>query len=158
MDEQVDFAVIGSELADAIVTELPGWVSRCVNRFVSNPDDGEIEAAGRAAVQHVEGQLRTLLAADLDAQRATPLTIVRTAVSFPTELIRAHGVSAVPRDPFAERSFPDDVYDITPSGWIDIGESVVDPGLRWSAAKAYLHGNRHRSSGERSESDGPGRI
>jgi hypothetical protein len=144
MEEQIDFAAIGASLADAILKELPGWVERCVLRFVLEPDPDELMRAAKDAVEQVESPLRELLAADIDRQRGTPLTIVRTAVSFPTSVIAAHGVSPVPRDPFAEQSFPLDVYDLTPGSWADIGDSVPDPGLRWSVAKAYLHSARHR--------------
>jgi hypothetical protein len=145
MDEEIDFAAIGETLADAIVAELPGWVQRCVMRFVADPDGAEIVNAGNAAVELIETPLRALLATDIDEQRGTPLTIVRRAVVVPTHVLADLFVPPVNRDPFAAQSFPLDVYDLTPGSWADIGETVADPGLRWSVAKAYIHASRHRS-------------
>ncbi len=139
------FAAIGAELADRVVAVLPKWVSRSVARYVPQADTVAVAVAGENAVAAIQSPLRRLLAADIDQQRGTPLTIIREAVQFPTEVLAAAGVAPVGRDPFTERSFPNDVYDLSPGSWTDIDESLADIGLRWSVAKAFLHRQRHLS-------------
>jgi hypothetical protein len=137
------FARLGNELASRVIEVLPSWVDRTVRRFLADAEQDAVDAAAASAVDAVEGPLRSLLAADLDEQRGTPLTIIRRAVQYPTAVLEAAGVPPVQRDPFAERSFPLDHYDLSPGSWSDLDESLGDPGLRWSVAKAFLHRQRH---------------
>ncbi|MGH9265244.1 MAG: hypothetical protein ACRD1D_11190, partial [Acidimicrobiales bacterium] len=63
-------------LADAIAAALPGWVERSVARYADVADPavaGATREAGRRAAEEVGGQVRVLLAADIDEQRTTPL-------------------------------------------------------------------------------------
>jgi hypothetical protein len=46
------------------------------------------------------------------------------------------GCAPVVRDEFDERSFPDDVYGLSPATWVDIDEALVEPGIEWGAWKA----------------------
>jgi hypothetical protein len=145
-DDEVNviaFAQIGESLADQVVAVLPGWVHSCIRRFIDPPDPVAVAQASADALQLVEGPLRALLATDLDQQRGTPLAIIRRAVACPTAVLVDHGIEPVERDPFAERSFPEDHYDLSPGSWSDIDPSLADIGLRWSVAKAFLHRQRH---------------
>ena len=142
MAEDDALAVEGAALADAIVAALPRWSVRVVAER-GGPAD-RAEAAGRAAADAIGPSLRTLLAADVDAQRVNPLAIVRTAVAWPTEVLRDAGVRPVVRDDYAEAHFPDDVYDLTPMTWADVDESLIELGIRWGAMKAHVHLQRHR--------------
>jgi hypothetical protein len=139
----IAFAQIGASLADQVIAALPLWVEQCVRRFVEDPDTDAIADAATSAIATIEEPLRTLLATDIDQQRGTPLNVIRQAVSFPTEVIAALNIEPVIRDPFAERSFPEDLYDLSPASWSDIDPSLADIGLRWSVAKAFLHRQRH---------------
>lgn len=137
-------------LADAVEAALPGWVERNVARLVVawrgalDPETAAAaRAAGREAASAVGHEVRALLALDVDEQRETPLTLLRGAVRFPTAVLRAAGVPPVERDPFRARAFPDDVYDLAPSTWADVSESLVGPGLAWGAWKAMAHRARH---------------
>lgn len=141
------FGEAGVQLADAIVRALPIWVQCCVSRFIDGIDDVVVSNAGIEAVATVEGPLRDLLSAPIDAQRSTPLTVVRTAVAFPTSVLARAGVAAVDRDPFDARAFPDDVYGIAPATWADLGDEVAEAGMRWSVNKAFLHRRLHRDDG-----------
>jgi hypothetical protein len=148
------FTAAGNTLADTIVSALPDWVLGCVNRFAADigPDDPHsvarlVAAAGIQAAVAVEPPLRELLAAPIDEQRSTPLTIVRTAVQFPTAVLEALGVAPIERDPFDARAFPLDVYGISPASWGDLGSDVGEAGLRWSVNKAFLHRHLHRARG-----------
>ena len=89
-------------------------------------------------------EVRHLLSLDVDAQRTNPLSVVRSAVRYPTEVLRSAGVPPVRRDEFAERAFPDDIYDLSPASFADVDPSLHEPGVVWGAAKAHIHLTRHR--------------
>lgn len=131
-------------LADGIEAALPGWVVRCVGRYLPDPGEEAADAGTRAAVE-VGGAVRQLLALDIDEQRTTPLTLLRDAVRYPAEVLRGAGVLPVERDPFSRERFPDDDYDLTPATFADVDPSLADVGLAWGAAKAWEHKRRHRA-------------
>jgi hypothetical protein len=56
----------------------------------------------------------------------------------------AAGVPPVHRDRHAERLFPDDLYDLGPAAFGDLGPEVHDRGLEWGAAKAHVVLRRRR--------------
>ncbi len=137
-------------LADGIEATLPRWVERSVERLLvghlGSADPGvmaEARAAGQRAVADVGPRLRSLLAADIDAQTTNPLSILRQAVRYPTEVLRRAGVPPVQRDRFAEQHFPDDLYDLTPTSFADVDPSLFEAGIAWGASKAWLHKQRH---------------
>jgi hypothetical protein len=134
-------------LADAIDAVLPAWVERRVrDRLGVVPDDVAAAAAeaGERARQEVGGAIRELLLRDVDEQRGNPLALLRAAVRYPTEVLRAAGAPAVERDKFSRERFPDDDYDLTPANWSDLDPSLLDLGIAWGAAKAFEHKRRHR--------------
>ena len=97
----------------------------------------------------VAPRVRALLELDVDSQPTGPLAVVRTVVVHPTRVLAGAGVPPVERDEFAERAFPDDVYDLTPGSFRDLGENVHEAGLRWGAAKAHMTLARRRAEGLR---------
>lgn len=124
-------------LAEAIEAALPVWIGR----VAPGVDPAPIVAA-------VMAEVRALLAADIDDQRTTPLAVIReVAVPMLTSALHAAGTRdpVAHRDEFAVSRFPDDVYGLTPSSWADIDESLVEPGIVWGAAKAFVH-NQRRSA------------
>lgn len=132
------------ELASAVEAALPGWVVRCVTRLA--PGAGEraaAEAAGQRAGVEVGAAVRALLLTDVDAQRTTPLALLRDAVRYPTAVLAEAGVPPVARDPFAVERFPDDVYDLTPASFADVEPGLGELGIRWGASKAWEHKQRH---------------
>jgi hypothetical protein len=138
-------------LADAVEEALPRWVSRSVERILvayrgaADPAVmAEAAEAGLRAVADVMPRLRALLATDVDDQRTNPLSILRGAVGYPTEVLRDAGVPGVVRDDFDERAFPHDDYGLTPATWADVDPSLHEPGLAWGAAKAHVHLSRRR--------------
>lgn len=143
--EPVDY---GAALADAAEHALPDWVMRCVRGFRTDLDADAAIAARQAGVE-VIGRLRVLLATDLDEQRTNPLAVLRTAVRYPTEVLAAAGVAPLHREPFAVAAFPDDVYDLSPATWSDIAPELQDPGISWSAWKAYEFLRRRKAEGKR---------
>jgi hypothetical protein len=138
------------DLADAIEAALPGWVAGSVERVMAQrsmmvtPENREAAtAAGSLAQDEVGTAIRALLAADIDDQRETPLTLLRQAVRYPTRVLKDAGVAPVARDRFAERTFPHDIYDLTPASLADVDPGLRDLGIAWGAAKAFEHKRRH---------------
>ena len=143
-------------LADAIEAVLPGWVERSVRAVLAasgTPVTDEMLAAandaGQQAAADVGGEMRALLALDVDEQHDTPLTLLRAAVRYPTAVLRDAGVPPVVRDEFKARAFPDDAYDLAPASFADVDPSLADLGIAWGAAKAHTHMARHRGDGAR---------
>jgi hypothetical protein len=136
-------------LADRIDAVLPDWVERCVLDRLHGPvPDHVVDAArvaGEQARLEVGAAVRRLLEADVDEQRGNPLDLLRRAVRYPTEVLRDAGAPAVDRDRFSLERFPDDDYDLTPATWSDIDPSLLELGIAWGAAKAWVHKQRHAS-------------
>ncbi len=138
-------------LAEAVDRVLAAWVERSVTRIMvayrgSVPADVRAAAAeaGEAARSNAGAELRELLERDIDDQRTNPLSVLRSAVRFPTAVLRDAGVPPVVRDDFKERAFPGDVYDLAPATWRDVDETLHEPGLIWGAWKAGEHLRRRR--------------
>jgi len=152
-----DWAICGmdayvQQLADAVADVVPRWLTRCVidaaRRLGAVPTPelrADAEAMSRAAAPMVVAELNELLATDVDAQRTNPLSVLRSAVRFPTEVLERHGVPHARRDDFAVRAFPSDVYALSPATWADVDESLQEPGLIWGAWKAKTVLNRRRT-------------
>lgn len=130
---------------------LPRWVERSVARVLAawqgrSPDPAVLEAAREAGLQaaaEIGPAVRALVGADIDAQRTTPLTLLRSAVRYPTRVLQEAGVPPVERDPIQVRLLPDDLYDLSPASFADVDPSLSEPGMVWGAAKALAHRRRH---------------
>ena len=110
------------------------------------PEPAVAEAAGNAgrrAAAEVGSEVRALLAADIDEQRTTPLSLLRSAVRYPTQVLEEAGVPPVERDPIQERLLPGDIYDLSPARFADVDPALAEPGMVWGAAKALAHRRRH---------------
>lgn len=163
MSDDDKLAEYAQQLADAIDGAVGSWIVRCVEQRLRAWQGGsdvdarvlaEARAAGEQARAELGPQLRKLLATDIDEQRLTPLTLLRRAVRYPTEVLRAAGVPPVVRDEFVERAFPDDVYDLSPATFADIDPALHEPGLVWGAAKAHVHLSRRKAGRVRGDSPG----
>ena len=138
-------------LADAVDAALPGWVERSVARVLvawqGGPPDPEVlkaaREAGLQAAAEIGPAVRALVEADIDAQRSTPLALLRSAVRYPTRVLQEAGVPPVERDPIQVRLLPDDLYDLSPASFADVDPSLAEPGMVWGAAKALAHRRRH---------------
>ena len=146
---------VSDELAAAVERALPQWCRAHVCRLITasgvagEATEDELQQMVEACVADVMPRLRALLAADIDEQRTNPLAVVRTAVTHPTEVLKRLGVPHVVRDEFAEANFPDDVYDLSPAAFSDLGPELHQLGLAWGAAKAFTHLQRRREEGLR---------
>jgi hypothetical protein len=151
LSDMVDLAEHAQTLADGIEAALPRWVERSVERvyraWAGPPPAGVADAArraGRAAAATIGPQVHDLLAADVDAQWTTPLTLVRSAVPFASAVLEEAGVPPAQRDAVAVAMFPEDIYGLAPASFVDLDPSLADPGLAWGAAKAWTHRRRHQ--------------
>jgi len=127
------------ETSDRVVAK---WVERlirihCDEQKISDPRVGDLCISVIAQVStEVHVNLVELLSRDVFEQRTNPLAIFREATRPITELLSNLGCSPVSRDDFNERSFPEDIYGLSPATWIDIDEALVEPGIEWGAWKA----------------------
>jgi hypothetical protein len=143
-------------LADRIEEAIPGWIDRSVRRVLAGQgiavDDvvtARIDDASRAARSEGGRRVRALLSSDIDAQAGTPLAVLRSLVPYATAVLESAGAHPVARDEFSVRSFPKDVYDLTPASFADVDPALHEPGLVWGAAKAHVHLARRRREGKR---------
>lgn len=160
-DDPADAAALAryaADLAARVEAAIPGWVERCVREVLAAQglalDEATAAAAtdaGKAAQADGGPRLRALLETDIDEQRQNPLGILRSLVTYPTAVLRDAGAGPVSRDDFAARNFPDDVFDLTPAAFADVGPDLHEPGLVWGAAKAHIHLSRRRSTVHRPE-------
>jgi len=142
-----------SSLADAVDALLGPWVERSVERIyvqqlTRRPPQEVRDAAalaGTEAREEVVPKVRALLALDIDEQRSSPLSVLRSAARFPTRVLLDAGVPAPVRDEFLQKQFPDDVYDLGPAAFADLDPVLHEPGLIWGAAKAHVHLARRRA-------------
>jgi hypothetical protein len=139
----------GARLIEGVQTAIGPWAVRVVaeridawgNAPAATRTNAVAEAAaiGLRAAERVAGELGALLALDPEAQRATPLEIVRSAVREPTEVLRSAGVPEVVRDDFAERAWPHDVYALVPNTLADLGDEELAPlHVAWGVGKATV--------------------
>jgi hypothetical protein len=135
---------------------LPGWVVRCVETRLVQwqgqvPDEvrAAAEAAGAEARADITPRVAEVLRADIDDQPVPPLSILRTAVRYPTRVLADAGVPHVVRDEMDERMHPDDVYGLAPANFADLDPRLHEPGLAWGAAKAFVHLRRRKAEGRR---------
>ena len=149
MDEYVQ------QLADAVAAAVPKWLVRCVittaRRLGVVPTaqmQADAEEMSRTTAPLVIAALNDLLATDVDEQTTNPLSVLRLAVRHPTEVLERLGVTHPHRDEFAVRSFPGDVYGLSPATWADVDESLQEPGLIWGAWKAKTVLTRRRAEGK----------
>ena len=145
MADDVDVALAehGDLLADAVERVLPLWSARVVSERGGPALRPAGEVAGREAAAALMPELRALLAADVDDQRANPMSLLRRAVAWPTAVLVDAGVPTPHRDDHARAHFPDDVYGLTPMAWADVDPSLHDLGILWGALKARAHLARH---------------
>jgi hypothetical protein len=96
------------------------------------------QRATDAATERVVRELRILFALDPVEQRATPLEIVRSSYREPTAALAAAGIPGVVRDPFDERSWPDDEYGLVIRTLAEVDDELGPMQLAWGLAKARL--------------------
>ena len=147
----------GRQMIDGVERALPGWAQRQAERIVEawgahTPEEqraigGRAREAGGVAAGRIAAELTELFEIDPDAQRLTPLQVVRTAYREVATVLRDAGLPPVVRDPFDERVLPDDDYNLAPRTLADLGdEDLGSVHLTWGAAKAVVHKARRAPS------------
>lgn len=147
--DDAKLAEYAADLLAGIEAYTGPWVENVLRTRVDASRVEPLAESLAGEVDRVVNEVAALLETDIDAQRANPLAIVRSLVPALTVALRAEGVAPVPRDPDAERLFPDDVFDLTPGAFVDIHPDLHMPGLAWGAAKAHVHLQRRRAEGLR---------
>ena len=150
-DDEAALARYGDELVRAVDASIGAWIRSCVEsvlaaqqRAIDDRTRALIADAARDAARDVGDRLRDLLARDIDEQPHNPLSILRSAVSYPTHVLRAAGAQPVARDEFDTHAFPDDEFGLTPAAFADFSPAVHEAGTAWGAAKAFVHLRRRR--------------
>ena len=122
------------DLITAVDHVIEGWLVRITRNRLSDhlsvitPDvDAEIAAAAREARIATITRLREVVFADVDAQAANPLQVLRQAVDLPAAVLRRAGVPVVERDEFD--AYIEGLRDKGQTGFIDNGIST-DEGQR----------------------------
>lgn len=163
--DEAMLGVYADALASGIELALPAWVLRCVTGIidawvaatgargepltqVTQVTQAAVVAGGEAAAT-IGPRVRAVLATDVDRQTTSPLAVVREAVRWPTAVLTEAGVPRVERDAFAERTFPDDIYDLAPASLADLDPALQEAGIAWGAAKAHIVLARRRAEGKR---------
>jgi hypothetical protein len=155
-------AEASSALIDGVAATLPSWAAGAAEMLLAawggldagrqREVVGEAREAGERAARRVATELAELAALDPAEQRATPLEIIRTAVSEPTQVLAAAGMPDVVRDPFDERAWPDDRFGLVPRTLKDLDPGLAAVHFAWGVAKAAVL--RARAAGGRA---GPGK-
>lgn len=152
--DEARYAEISVQLVEAVATAVPIWIERLVaerlqawSGHVSPEVAASAVTAGEAAKDDVVPRLRALVTTDIDEQRGNPLALLRDATVHAHRVLADAGMPSMPRDQFAEQSFPEDVYGLVPATWQDVDPALHEIGLTWGAAKAYLFKARRRAEG-----------
>lgn len=137
-------AQAGLALGEAILDALAPWAEWQAVRLGGAALSADGRRAGEEIANVAAPLLAALLAADVDSQRGTPLTILRKVHLPLTEMLRSRGVAPALRDPADVAAQPDDVFALVPRSFSDLGPEVHEAGLRWGVTKAFAHRARHQ--------------
>lgn len=143
-------------LLTAVCGAYPDWlrgritsIARATGRDLDPVALGLVDRAVTRAAAWVEAELQSLLATDVDEQRANPLQVLRRASNFAADVLESAGVPVPVRDEFEHRAMPEDPYGVGPLAWRDLGEAVHETGIEWGAWKAATVLTRRRQEGRR---------
>lgn len=147
-DDEATLANHALTLVTAVEAVVGDWIRWSI---ADRAPDLATSAAADAAVSEggevLSAQLRALLSQDIADQTEGPLQVLRRGVRFATQVLADAETAHTPRDDFAQRAFPDDVYNLAPASFADVHPTLHEPGLVWGAAKAHVHLRRRREAG-----------
>jgi len=143
-DDDAGLAEQGARLADAVAAALPGWVGRTLRSRAPAVGDDVVAAVTAEVEAEVLGDLRALLARDVDEQGCSPLSVVRRAAATVGGALDALGAAPPVRDDQQRALFPGDTHDVVPASFADLSEAAGQAGITWGATKAFVHRRRHR--------------
>mgnify|MGYP001159447301 FL=1 len=137
---------IGAELAQELEIALPIWVEDSIRNIYQawtgewpQAMASEARLAGESCRTEIGPVVRELLESDVTLQQVNPMSVLRSASQYPTEVLRRNNVPHVQRDEYLEATFPEDVYGLTPTAFLDFGQAAHELGIAWGAAKAHSH-------------------
>ena len=135
-------------LLEAVSVSVAPWIRAHLVRLAADRMmNDEIEALVSQVAARAIDDLGALLSTDVDAQRANPLHVLRSAAGVATAALRSAGVPPAPRDAVETEAMPDDDYAIGPLTWRDLSEDVHEAGITWGAWKAATIISRRRAEG-----------
>ena len=144
-DDEAVLAQYAHTLVEAAERVIADWVRWSIaDRAPHLSTEPQVDTAAARATVELGAELRTLLSQDIAEQTENPLQVLRRGVRFATAVLDNAEVAPTPRDDFARKNFPDDLYDLTPASFADVHQSLHEPGLVWGAAKAHVHLRRRR--------------
>jgi hypothetical protein len=142
--DELALAHYATALQTAIAASLRPWIESLIQARA--PDlSAQVPGVADAVAASALPQMQSLLQTDVDEQRTTPLQVLRSSMGPVTGLLSSAGVPRPDRDAQARRIDPNDLYDLGPVSFADLGEAVGDAGLTWGAAKAHVHLSRRRA-------------
>lgn len=150
VDDEAALAHHALNLVSAVEEVVGDWIRWSIAdrapELATSAQADDAVAEGAAALS---AELRSLLAQDIADQTEGPLQVLRRGVRFATAVLSAAQTPPTPRDDFAQRAFPDDVYNLAPASFASVHPALHEPGLIWGAAKAHVHLRRRREAGQR---------
>jgi hypothetical protein len=113
---------------------------------LDEPQRGRIAQVASDLAAALSPQLERVLTADVDGGSGSPLAVVRSGTGTLNDLLDELGIPRPARDDFSVSRFPEDRHDVGPAAFVDIDESVHEPGIMWGAARAHVHLRRRREA------------
>lgn len=133
----------GMALRTVIEAAFEPWLRSTVEARIEARSDAplpeEVEKAIAAAEERASKNITRLIEADVSEPLSGPLEQLRQAVSDLGPVLESLDVTPPHRDPYDQEMRPDDIYDLGPISFMDLGEEVQTAGITWGAAKAHLH-------------------
>ena len=140
------YLAYGMALRAAIETSFEPWLRATLTTRFDGPMPVEVENAITQAEERALANITRLVEADVDEPLSGPLEQLRRAVAGLGPVLDAHGFPRPNRDPYDQEMRPDDVHELGPISFMDLGEAVQTAGITWGAAKAHLHMTRRGSA------------
>ena len=140
--DEAKYLHYGMALLTAIESAFAPWL-RATLEFRSGASlSAEVEAGITSAEERAIANITRLIEADVSEPLSGPLEQLRQAVGGIAPVLVAHDFPQPNRDPYDQEMRPDDIFDLGPISFMDLGEAVQTAGITWGAAKAHLHMTR----------------
>jgi hypothetical protein len=154
--EQSAFLVVYGTIA------TPNWVYRCVESQLllsqtlaarERPFSDDFwdrvlrrgEEGGFAASRYVAHALRMLVSSDVASRHTTPLSIVRRAVTYPTQVLQEAGILPVRQSLLTTRvAHVEDPYGLAPTTLAALHPLLPEVTRRWEVARTAMLWERSR--------------
>ena len=146
-DEQ-QYAQHAEALRQAVLAAAPAWIDRVIEPLAGSESSPDRSRAVAATLADIDRRLQELAAADPDVPMSGPLELIRRSTAPLQAWLAAEGVVRPTRDPWDERSSPEDHFALGPMTFSDLSDEVHVAGITWGAAKAHMHLRRRNRPAE----------